>query len=123
MLDRQTLGWTYRDAFEDFGHKARQVQLLMAQPNPDRSAIDTALLELEKARVAYQRRRDAFAQQLLQSSTGAISAALAPDSARMLVERVRAIAELRWEAAGRPDGTADDDWYRAEEIVRLAAVA
>ena len=38
-------------------------------------------------------------------------------------DRVREIAELRWELAGKPEGTADDDWYRAEEIVRRATAA
>ena len=120
----ETDAWgTYRNAFEDFAQRVRQVQLLTAHLNPDRPAIDIALLELEKAHVVYQRCRDALAQQLLQSPTRAFSAALAVDSERVHVERVRAIAALRWEAAGRPDGTADDDWYRAEEIVRLAAAA
>ena len=34
---------------------------------------------------------------------------------------VRAIAELLWESAGRPEGTAAEDWRRAEEIIEKAA--
>ena len=34
---------------------------------------------------------------------------------------MREVAELRWELAGKPEGTDDENWYRAEEIVRRAA--
>jgi hypothetical protein len=30
------------------------------------------------------------------------------------------LAELIWESAGRPDGTAEEDWRRAEAIVKCA---
>ena len=40
-----------------------------------------------------------------------------------MTKEVRPIAELLWESAGRPDGTADRDWRRAEEIVREAEFA
>jgi len=36
---------------------------------------------------------------------------------------VSEIAELRWELAGKPEGTADENWYRAEDIVRRAMAA
>ena len=36
---------------------------------------------------------------------------------------VQAIAELLWESAGRPTGTAEDDWRRAEAIVESAIAA
>ena len=108
----------YRNAFAEFAQKVRQAQALMAAPNPDWQAIDTALLELEKARVNYNHRRDILAGQLVnfpeRSASGALQAG---------ADRVRAVAELRWELAGKPEGTADDDWYRAEEIVRCAAAA
>ncbi len=32
--------------------------------------------------------------------------------------RVKDIAELLWELSGKPQGSADDDWYRAERVVR-----
>lgn len=109
----------YRRAFEDFSQRVRQVQSLTAHPSPDRTAIDEALLELERARVAYNVCRDALAQQLLPSSIPAV-AEYSPDA---YADHVKAIAELLWEGCGRPAGTADDDWRRAEEIVRRAAAA
>jgi|ERR1043166_1709794 hypothetical protein len=116
-------GRAYRRAFDDFSRRARLVQSLTAGPNPDRTAIDTALLELEKARVVYNRRRDALAQQLLRASNHNSFPPFGPDSPQAYAGRVRSIAELLWEVAGRPDGTAEDDWYRAEEILRRAAAA
>ena len=88
----------------------------MAASNPDWPAIDAALLELEKVRLNYNQYRDILAQQLLSSSQ--LPDSLQPDS-----DRVREIAELRWELAGKPEGTDDENWYRAEEIVRQATAA
>jgi len=88
----------------------------MAASNPDWQAIDAALLELEKARVNYNHRRDMLAQQLLSFSQF-------PESIQAQPNRVREIAELRWELAGKPEGTDDENWYRAEDIVRRATAA
>lgn len=106
----------YRTAFAEFAQKDRQARALMAASNPDWPAIDAALLELEKARLNYNQYRDILAQQLLSSSQ--LPDSLQPDS-----DRVREIAELRWELAGKPEGTDDENWYRAEEIVRQATAA
>jgi len=86
----------------------------MAASNPDWQAIDAALLELEKARVNYNQHRDVLAQQLL-----SFSVRTASDS----TNRVREIAHLRWELAGKPEGTDEENWYRAEDIVRRATAA
>ncbi|MGH9594858.1 MAG: DUF2934 domain-containing protein, partial [Bryobacteraceae bacterium] len=58
--------------------------------------------------------RDALATALLRSPVSI-------SSSRPHTDRVRAVASLRWEAAGRPEGTAEEDWFRAEEIVGSAA--
>jgi DUF2934 family protein len=88
----------------------------MAATNPDWQAIDVALLDLEKARVNYNQHRDILAQQLLSSSQ-------LPDSSEPHADRVSEIARLRWELAGKPEGTDDENWYRAEDIVRRATAA
>src|SRR5579872_3177954 len=106
----------YRNAFSDFARQARQTRALMVAANADWQAIDAALLELEKARMIYNHRRDILAQELLSCSQ-------LPGSAQPQADRVRAIAELRWELAGKPEGTDDENWYRAEEIVRRATAA
>ena len=58
----------YRRAFDEFADRVAWVQSLKANPNPDRNAIGTALLELERARVEYNQRRNEWAQHLLHSS-------------------------------------------------------
>jgi hypothetical protein len=105
----------YRDTFEDFSRKAQRVQSLTAQQSTDGKAFEIALIELEKAHLAYNEARDAFLQSLLPGS--------APFPATDDKDRtadVPAIAELIWEGAGRPDGTAQEDWRRAEAIVKRA---
>jgi len=106
------LSHAYRSAFEEFSRRVQRVQDLTADENPDVAALDSALLELEKARLAYNLCRDALASHLMASSTP-----------RTYGDRVRRMAELLWEVEGRPDGTADEDWHRAEEIVRRAPAA
>lgn len=104
----------YREAFDDFAQKVRQVQLLAASPGVDQQAIDQALLDLETAHTFYNATRDILAEQFLPS------ASVAQDTPHDHVHNVRHLATLRWEMSGRPEGTAEDDWYRAEEIVSLA---
>ena len=60
---------------------------------------------------------------LLSSSELPVPVAPASDSIQPQANRVREIAELRWELAGKPEGTDDENWYRAEEIVRRATAA
>ncbi len=108
----------YRSAFEDFSRKAQQVQFLTEHPTGDREAFETALLELEKAHLAYNDARDAFVRTLMPASAGAQPN---PGGASQdHSEDVQAIAELLWEGAGRPTGTAEEDWRRAEAIVKSA---
>jgi hypothetical protein len=108
----------YRSAFEDFSRNAQRVQFLTEHPTGDREAFETALLKLEKAHLAYNDARDAFVRTLMPASAGA-----QPDPAGASQdhsEDVQAIAELLWEGAGRPTGTAEEDWRRAEAIVKSA---
>lgn len=100
----------YRSAFEDFSVKAGRVQALIGGPNPQEMEI--ALLEMERARLAYADARDALARQFLPSLSAA---------PRRETRDVSGIAELLWEVAGRPEGSAHRDWLRAEEIARRAA--
>lgn len=104
----------YRAAFEDFSRKAQQAQHLAEHPSGDRKAFEIALLELEKAHLAYNEARDAMIRSMLPASSGE------PDQRRDPREDVQAIAELLWEGAGRPTGTAEEDWRRAEAIVKSA---
>lgn len=107
----------YRSAFEDFSQRAQRVQYLTEHPSGDRKAFEAALLELEKAHLAYNQARDAFVRSLLPPAPAP------PDQQQDHVHDVQAIAELLWEGAGRPTGTAEEDWHRAEAIVKCAIAA
>ena len=111
----------YKAAFHDFSESVRRLQTMTTGPHPDRAAIEAALLEVERARVIYETSRDVLAQELLPASRRADMAH--EDSEEATTERVRDIAELLWETAGRPEGTADEDWRAAEAIVRRASAA
>jgi len=111
----------YKAAFHDFSESVRRLQTMTTGPHPDRAAIEAALLEVERARVIYETSRDVLAQELLPASRRADLAH--EDSEEATTERVRDIAELLWETAGRPEGTADEDWRAAEAIVRRASAA
>lgn len=106
----------YRQAFEAFTKDANRVQFLAAQ-NVGGVVFENALLELERTHFAYNQARDTFLRSLLPGS--AIPHASAPDFS----DDVPGIAQLIWESEGRPDGTADADWRRAETIVRRARAA
>jgi|ERR1700722_1247769 hypothetical protein len=108
----------YRCAFEDFSQKAQFVQALTEHPTGDRKAFEKALLELEKAHLEYNDARDALVRSLLPSSVPQQDHVACDHS-----QDVQAIAELLWESAGRPTGTAEEDWRRAEAIVKSAVAA
>jgi hypothetical protein len=110
----------YRSAFEDFSRRAQHVQLLTENPTGDRKAFETALLQLEKAHLAYNDARDALVRSLLPGSVAEPRQNhISPDHRA----DVQAIAELLWESAGRPTGTAEEDWRRAEAIVQSAVAS
>ena len=44
-----------------------------------------------------------------------------PNSAEAYEDRVRGVVRLLWESVGRPEGTPDDHWQRAEQTVRRTA--
>ena len=113
----------YERAFQEFSDRLRDLQCLTSHPSPDAAAIYVALQELEKAHWVYDRCRDALAVELLPASMRGAFRHLAPNSAEAYEDRVRAVARLLWESVGRPEGTADEDWHRAEQIVRRAMAA
>lgn len=114
-LTKADMWQDYRRAFEDFSDKVRHVQSLSGRTDSDRTEIEAGLLELEKAREAYSSARDAVAQMLQPALP------LHPPLAH--AGYVKGIAALLWEVGGRPEGTAHDDWFRAEKIVRRAHAA
>jgi len=108
----------YRAAFEDFSRKAQRVQTLAEYPSGDRHVFEAALLDLEKAHLAYNEARDALIQSMFPPSRQQRSSGRDDHHAD-----IQAIAELLWQSAGRPSGTEKEDWKRAEAIVQRAVAA
>ena len=108
----------YQRAFHEFSECVRNLQALTTDPHPNRASIEAALLEVEKSRLVYDLCRDRMARYFMPSSRRSYMPA--SDAREATRSRVRNIAELLWESAGCPQGTAEDDWLRAEEIVRQA---
>ncbi len=112
----------YRQAFDQFSKHVQLVQGLTAQANTDPKVMEKALLELETAHVNYAIYRDRWVQHLLPSpAPKAVSKSARGKHSHE--DCIRAIAELLWVSAGRPDGTAAEDWRKAEAIVKQAAAA
>lgn len=111
----------YQRAFHEFSDCVRRLQTLTTDPHPNRHAIEAALVDVEKSRVIYDQTRDVLARELLPVAKKTNFPTIDPPEA--INERVKGIAELLWESAGRPEGTADEDWHLAEEIMKRAATA
>lgn len=110
----------YRDAFREYQREAHRVAEIKAQASHDPAETERALLSVEYARLAYNETRDMLAASLMSAESSRELWAIPAASGRKQA-RVKSIAELLWELAGKPQGTADDDWYRAERVVRRSA--
>lgn len=101
----------------------REVQVLTGLINTDPSDVEAALLDLERAHVTYNSARDQWVQYLLPSANHRVQATSLHELRHDHENCVRTIAELLWESAGRPEGTAAENWRKAEEIVKQAGAA
>jgi Protein of unknown function (DUF2934) len=113
----------YREAFQEFARRVEELESVKTTGNADRTSVDRALLELERARVHYHQSRDAIASVLLSGRPSRFAEVQSSTRPRDDNQRVREIAQLLWEFEARREGFADDDWYRAEEIIRSARAA
>lgn len=111
----RTLWNEYRAAWETFSRRLDELQAVVEIG--DRARAEEALMAVERARLPYDTARECLASQL-SSEIAALD--LADRGARERT-RVRQTAQLLWEIAGKPSGTADSDWLRAERLVRTAA--
>lgn len=113
MQNRDALKNAYRATFEEYARKLETLQGLTGDGDRNNTQIEAVLLEVEEARVAYNCARDRLAKELVRSPL--------PADAGVNERHIRKTARLLWELAGRPDGTAEHDWHRAEQLVRTAA--
>jgi hypothetical protein len=109
----------YRATWKAFARQLDELQRRVETGERDR--IESALLGVERARLAHNESRDRLAAHLAGEMVAAdrrVSAGGLPDEAR-----VRKTARLLWEFSGKPHGTAENDWFRAERLVRSAVAA
>jgi hypothetical protein len=122
LSTEQLLLQAYRDAFRQFQREADRLAVIKAQSFYDPTEAERALQRVEHARLTYNDTRDLLAATFMAAETARKFWAI-PASARREQYRVKSIAELLWELAGKPQGSAEDDWYRAERVVRHAGAA
>jgi hypothetical protein len=114
----------YREAFREFAQRVDELESLKANGNVNLTSVERALFELERARVHYRQSRDALASVLLLSGGHSRFAEdQSPAPPQDDKQHVREIAQLLWEFEARREGFAEDDWYRAEQIIRGARAA
>jgi hypothetical protein len=111
--DNTALRNAYRTTFQEYSSKLDALQRLMSSGTPDGVTMETALFEVEKARLAHNNARDQLARELVRPPL--------PAAAKSGEHHVRETARLLWELAGRPEGSAERDWRRAEQLVHAAA--
>jgi hypothetical protein len=104
----------YHAAFRHFACQACVLQAI-AKAGLQDAMVDAALADTEKARIIYGRARDTLAAALLPADQAIPLQGFSADM------EVRKLAEVLWELHGRPNGTAEIDWARAERLVRRAA--
>jgi hypothetical protein len=109
----------HRTTWEEFVRAMNAFQDSLIATAPDRARLEVALFEVEKARFAYNAARDLVVARM----AGLRVAANPPAQTLPQDGKVRAIARLLWELAGKPDGTALADWLRAERLVQSASAA
>jgi hypothetical protein len=113
----------YREAFKEFARRVKELESLKTTGNVDRTSVDRALLELEMARVHYRQFRDTLASLLLSRRSSGFAESNGPRVHWMTARRYERLLSCCGNLKARREGFADDDWYRAEEIVRSARAA
>jgi hypothetical protein len=110
----------YRTTFQEYSNKLDALQRLMSSGTPDGTRMEMARLEVEQARLAHSSARDRLAGELLRPPLPAPSKTGEHHIGHDIEDNVRATARLLWELAGRPEGSAERDWTRAEQLVHAA---
>jgi len=98
----------YRTTFDEYACKLEVLQRLI---DSGTTSLDVAIHEADSARRAHNAARDRLAAELIAETS---LKNMRTD------DRIRETAQQLWEFAGRPQGTAECDWRRAEKLVLAA---
>jgi hypothetical protein len=113
----------YRTTFDEYACKLDALQRLIDSDGTDKARIDVALQEADAARRAHNSARDLLAAELAAQASLKISKRKSAVQSAPADDRVRETAQLLWEFAGCPQGTAERDWQRAEQLVHAATAS
>jgi hypothetical protein len=107
----KSLQTAYRVTFQDYAAKLNALQRIIDRGATGAGEFQAAFDAVEAARAAHSRARDCLAREFMRQTRSAES---------VDEQQIRKTARLIWEFAGRPEGTAERDWRRAESLVRTA---
>ncbi len=110
-LESGNLRHEYRATFQEYASKLNTLQAMIDRGATGTDEFRAALDAVEAAHAAYSHARDCLAKELMRR-TNSVGAGHE--------QQIRKTARLIWEFAGRPEGTAERDWQRAEKLVRSA---
>ena len=117
-------------AFRNWTAQVRVLQSVSSGDSQDKGAIEQVRGWAAEAAAVYRQKRNLFVEFMMRSQEaagdahapgnlaknagGSLPGTAAPkDRAR----QVETLARQIWEESGRPAGTAEDDWYQAEQII------
>ena len=123
----------YDAAFAKLRGEEFWLRLLAQQPSTEEATEDVARRRVDEAMAVYRECRNrlaGFLASLQPARRSAVAADSQPVSAWMMAmnrnsaaahpAEVQALAYRLWEEAGRPLGNPDEQWYRAEQLLRDA---
>lgn len=120
----------YDTAFRNWSAQVRVLQSVSAGDPPDSGAVAEARRWADEAAAIYREKRNVFLRHLIASrSREAVSPGMRASEMASVPQgietdlrdrtpQVRRLARQIWEEAGRPEGTAEHDWFKAEEILQ-----
>jgi hypothetical protein len=119
-------------AFRNWAAQVRVLQSVSSGDPPDSGAVQQARRWVDEAATIYREKRNLLVEFIMRSPKAAEGAyaplgdgdregpnagGAAENAPRARTQQVQRLARQIWEESGRPDGTAEEDWYRAEQIL------
>ena len=122
----------YEEAFRQWSSANRLLRALVPEPLPDSTAAQDAQRRIDEDVAAYRNSRNLLTEFMsarnsrAQALSTSVATELTEDSAQEGAHsrnhsdqrsQVEHQAYRLWEWAGRPNGSADSDWCRAEQMI------
>jgi hypothetical protein len=115
-------------AFHSWTAQVRVLQSVSAGEPQDRGAVEQARGWAEEAAAVYREKRNLLLEFIMHTqgaageahrdAAGTLAASASGASQRDRTRQVERLARQIWEESGRPAGTAEADWFQAEQILQ-----